>query len=256
MKFKPVALIVIGLLLGSSITMFLKQSPASTTMLLKQSPTSTAEILACINKNSLKVRLTVSGTCDVATENMSPVSDLWSLQPTTPSTTTTTVATQTKTYVIDGNGKSLGLLTDTEGREAYWVQTDTGKWRLSLSDADVSGILRPINSLEGPLYIDAGCTSPLFRPISTSRPENERAVVEIIITKNGKTSISRRGFRIEGELIGLPKIIFGFGYSEDYEVTCAVQDKSNITDQVPKKVYKSKPVDTPTYKLTLKTLNK
>ena len=224
-------------------------------MFLKQSPTSTVEILACINKNSLKVRLTVSGTCDVATENMSPVSDLWSLQPTTPLTTTTTVATQTKMYVIDGNGKSIGLLTDTEGREAYWVQTDTGKWRLSRSVFDVGGLLQPLYSLDGFLFIDAACSFPVFLPFVSSNPKDERAVVRVMITKNGKNQEVSRGFQADGEPITRPKIVFRISYG-DNGLVCARDEQPQIPDGAPKKVYKSKPVDIPTYKLPLKTLNK
>jgi len=245
MKFKPIALVVIGLLLGSTGTQYFLTPSTSTT-----------EILACVSKTTGKTRLTTSGTCDSNTETVTALTDLWSLQPTTSVPPTTTAATQKKTYVIDGNGRNLGLVTDTEGRDAYWVKTDTGNWRLSLSDVDVSGILRPLNSLEGPLYIDAGCTSPLFRPISTSRTEDERAVVEVLVTKNGSTSISKRGFRIKGELIVLPKIIFGFAYSEDNKLSCAAQDKSVITNEVPKKVYKSKPVDIPTYTSPLSIVEK
>ena len=59
MKFKPVALLVIGLFLGSAMTL----------MVIKSSSPSN-EILACTNKKSGKVRLTVSGQSSSESEDV------------------------------------------------------------------------------------------------------------------------------------------------------------------------------------------
>jgi hypothetical protein len=217
---------------------------------------STAEILACTNKKSGKTRLTISDECNNKTESKSAVTDLWGLLPTSSVAPSTIVSTPTQTYVVDRTQKIVGVLTDTEGREGFWIKAASGNWRLSRSDVDVSGLLRPVHSTEGPLFNDDTCQSPLFRPTVSANVNDERAVVDILVKGNGKKAITRRGFRISGSLIPFPKTIYGFSYSEDNQLSCSVQSVSAIADGVPKKVYKSKLVAIPKYELPLSIMEK
>ena len=247
MKFKPIALLVIGLLLGSTITLTLTRPSAST-----------AEILACTNKKSGKTRLTITGECNSQTESESAVTDLWSLQPTTipPAKPTSTTTALRKKYVVDATGKNLGLLTSSEGRAALWVLSATGQWRLSIETTEVSGFLRPANTLEGPIFSDEECSLPLLRVVAEGTDlKFERAVAEAMTIKGGQSSITRRAFKPIGKAIGLPSVFYGFGYEEN-QLTCVREQESSITDGKPTFVVKSKAVEPPTYSLPLSIVEK
>lgn len=241
MRRSSLALVMIGLLVGST-----------TTLALTRQSHSQREILACTNKMTGKVRLTVTGTCDLGQESESPVSDLWSLQPASPTNpttaeSTTTVALPRTKHVVDSDGKVLGVLTDTDGRDGYWIMSRSGRWRLSRVDHSVSGYLRPLNSTEGPLYSDAACSLPLIRPSAIGDDKNERAVVDVmrIVENQARTTIG--GFRVSGARIMLPRIIYGFSYTTDNTLTCSALDASVITGEVPRQVYKSTPAQIPTW---------
>jgi hypothetical protein len=240
MKFKPIALLAIGILLGSTITLTLTRPSAST-----------AEILACTNKKSGKVRLTNAGECDIRTESESSVTDLWGLQSTTvpqvQSTSTTT--TLRKKYVVDAKGKTLGLLTATEGRTALWVLSTTGQWRLSTERIEVSGYMNPAGTLEGPIFSDAQCSLPLLKLGEGTNLKLERAVVEVMTVKDGLVSTIRRAFQPIGRAIELPQVIYGFGY-EDNQLKCIPEQESSVTDK-PFLVVKSRAVNAPSYSLPL-----
>ncbi len=240
MKVKPIALVVIGMLLGSTITLTLTRPSAST-----------AEILACTNKKSGKVRLTNAGECNIQTESESSVTDLWGLQSTTvpqvQSTSTTT--TLRKKYVVDAKGKTLGLLTATEGRTALWVLSTTGQWRLSTERIEVSGYMNPAGTLEGPIFSDAQCSLPLLKLGEGTNLKLERAVVEVMTVKDGLVSTIRRAFQPIGRAIELPQVIYGFGY-EDNQLKCIPEQESSVTDK-PILVVKSRAVNAPSYSLPL-----
>jgi hypothetical protein len=245
MKFKPIALVVIGILLGSTITLTLTRPSAST-----------AEILACTNKKSGKVRLTNAGECNIQTESESSVTDLWGLQSTTvpqvQSTSTTT--TLRKKYVVDAKGKTLGLLTATEGRTALWVLSTTGQWRLSTERIEVSGYMNPAGTLEGPIFSDAQCSLPLLKLGEGTNLKLERAVVEVMTVKDGLASTIRRAFQPIGRAIELPQVIYGFGY-EDNQLKCIPEQESSVTDK-PILVVKSRAVEQLSYSLPLSIVEK
>ena len=247
MKFRPLALVVVGLLLGSTITLTLTRPSLST-----------AEILACINKKSGETRLTIAGECNIKTESESTVTDLLSLQSTTTSPAQPTPPTTTlrKKYVVDAKGKNLGLLTSSEGRAALWVLSATGQWRLSIETTEVSGFLRPANTLEGPIFSDEECSLPLLRVVAEGTDlKFERAVAEAMTIKGGQSSITRRAFQPTGRAIGLPSVFYGFGYEEN-QLTCVREQESSITDGKPTFVVKSKAVEPPTYSLPLSIVEK
>ena len=104
MKFKSWVLLVTGLLTG-----------AAGTLILAQQSSAPQEILACTHNSTGKVRLTVTGDCNPATETQSVVNDLWALQPTTTaglSTTavSTSVPMSLTKHVVDSQGRDLGVL--------------------------------------------------------------------------------------------------------------------------------------------------
>jgi hypothetical protein len=247
MKFKPFALIVIGLLLGSTITLSVTRSSAPS-----------SEILACTNKKSGKVRLTITGECNIQTESESAVTNLWGLQPTTvpPFQSTSTTMTVRKKYVVDAHGKNLGLLTSSEGRTALWVLSPTGQWRLSAETTEVSGFLRPANTLEGPIFSDEECSLPLLKVVDEGTDlKSERAVAEVMIVKGSQYGVTRRAFQPTGRAIGLPSVFYGFRYEEN-QLTCVREQESSITDERPTFVVKSKAVKAPSYSLPLSIVEK
>jgi hypothetical protein len=247
MKFKPIALVVIGVLLGSTITLCVTRLSAPS-----------SEILACTNKKSGKVRLTITSECNIKTESKSAVTDLWGLQPTTvpPFQSTSTTMAMRKKYVVDANGKNLGLLTSSEGRTALWVFSPTGQWRLSVETTEVSGFLHPANTLEGPIFSDEECSLPLLRVVNEGTDlKSERAVVEVMIFKGAKRSVTRRAFQPTGRAIGLPPVFYGFGYVEN-QLTCVREQESSITGEMPIVVVKTKAVKAPTYSLPLSIVEK
>jgi hypothetical protein len=247
MKFKPIALVVIGMLLGSTITLALTRQSAST-----------VEILACTNKKSGKVRLTNAGECNIQTESESSVTDLWGLQSTTvpPVQSTSTTTTLRKKYVVDAKGKTLGLLTATEGRTALWVLSTTGQWRLSTEKNEVSGYMNPAGTLEGPIFSDAQCSLPLLKLVDEgTNLKLERAVAEVMTVKDGLASTIRRAFQPIGRAIALPQVIYGFGY-ENNQLKCIPERESSITGEKPFLVVKSRAVKTPSYSLPLSIVEK
>jgi hypothetical protein len=247
MKFKPIALLVIGLLLGSTITLSVTRSSAPSN-----------EILACTNKKSGKIRLTITVECNSQTESESAVTDLWSLQPTTipPATPTSTTTILRKKYVVDAEGKNLGLLTSSEGRTALWVLSPTGQWRLSIETTEVSGFLLPANTLEGPIFSDDECSLPLLRVVNEGTDlKSERAVAEVMIVKGGQSSMTRRAFQPTGRAIGLPPVFYGFGYEEN-QLTCVREQESSITNERPMFVVKSKLAKAPSYSPPLKIVDR
>jgi hypothetical protein len=247
MKFKPIALVVIGILLGSIITLtFTRPS------------TSTAEILACTNKKSGKVRLTNAGECNIQTESESSVTDLWGLQSTTVpqvQSTSTTTTTLRKKYVVDAKGQTLGLLFATEGRTALWVLSTTGRWRLSTENNEVSGYMNPAGTLEGPIFSDAQCSLPLLKLGEGTNLKLERAVAEVMTVKDGLASTIRRAFQPIGRAIELPQVIYGFGY-EDNQLKCIPEQESSIVGKKPFLVVKSRAVKAPSYSLPFSIVEK
>lgn len=246
MKLKPIALLVIGLLLGSTITLSVTRSSAPLN-----------EILACTNKKSGKLRLTISVECNSQTESKSAVTDLWSLQPTTipPAKPTSTTALRKK-YVVDATGKNLGLLTSSEGRTALWVLSATGQWRLSIETTEVSGFLLPAGTLQGPIFSDEECSLPLLRFVNEGTDlKSERAVAEVMIVQGGQSSMTRRAFQPTGRAIELPPVFYGFGY-EGNQLTCVREQESSIADERPMFVVKSKPAKAPSYSPPLSIVEK
>jgi hypothetical protein len=247
MKFKPIALLVIGLFLGSTITLSVTRSSAPPN-----------EILACTNMKSGKVRLTITGECNIQTESESAVTNLWGLQPTTvpPVQSTSTTTTLRRKYVVDAKGKNLGLLTSSEGRTALWVLSPSGQWRLSIETTEVIGLLRPANTLEGPIFSDEECSLPLLRVMGEGTDlKSERAVAEVMIVKGGKSSVTRQAFQPTGRAIGLPPVFFGFGYEEN-QLTCVREQESSITDGKPTFVVKSKLATAPSYSPPLRIVDR
>ena len=192
MKFKPIALLVIGLLLGSTITLTLTRPSAST-----------AEILACTNKKSGKTRLTITGECNNQTESQSAVTDLWSLQPVSPSSTQ---SPSLKKHVVDSNGKDLGeLLSQDFDTNSYWIQNLNGVFNI-YADGKVFANL---NSWDPPIFQDSSCQLPLLGgEVQGSDLATARAVVAIPSLGTPSNKTQRIAFKPVGKSIPTPTEVF------------------------------------------------
>ena len=136
---------VIGVLLGSTITLTLSRPPAST-----------AEVIACTNKSSGVVRLLTRGRCDSSNELEYLVRDLQSILPTSSVLPTTTTGTRVpQKFVVDSTGKTLGQLTKEDGFSSFIVRTKAGIWSFGISYPRISGFLYKIG-----LYFDSKCQRP------------------------------------------------------------------------------------------------
>ena len=238
MKFKPFALVVIGVLLGSTITLALTRPSVST-----------AEILACTNKKSGKTRLTTSGACRPTDEQESAVDDLWALQPTVPRTgqpTTTSAKTSTK-HVVDSTGKDLGLLVAVDGIDTYWTRTDSGVFGLGISERRFQAQFGHVE-----IYSDANCTLPLIPFRASTDSDFRRVVTDDFFRKPRRV----RGFRVVGEPISNPRVVF----QRVIESGCTPYTKSDyqswesIVDV--SKFYRTEPVELPTYSPPLKIVER
>jgi hypothetical protein len=192
MKFKPIALVVIGILLGSTITLTLTRPSAST-----------AEILACTNKKSGKTRLTISDECNIKTESKSAVTDLWGLQPTT---STSTKPKALKKHIVDVNGRDLGeLLSQDFATNSYWVQNSNGIFNI-YADGKV---FANISSWDPAIFEDPKCQLPLLGGLTQGNDlTTARAIVEIpsIGTPSNKTV--SMAFKPVGKSIPTPVELF------------------------------------------------
>jgi len=264
MKFKPIALVVIGLLLGSTVTQYVVMPPTSST-----------EILACISKSTGKTRLTTSGTCDIKTETVTPVTDLWSLQPTT---SAPPIAAPLKKYVIDAQGKTVGELVSNEGLRNFWILVQGGLFEIRTNGyvgGDVfSGDLR--------IFSDKQCQAPYFAVMEgDTYSQQTRTVVRV--PKQGPPSdqFILKAFRPTGSPKASPKFAYFYVTPSGAKY---LQSRSNITDPnfadawatkagcvrvefeklidqsgeggIPKQVMNSAPVDMPTYTSPLSIVEK
>jgi hypothetical protein len=242
MKFKPIALVVIGMLLGSTITLTLTRPSAST-----------AEILACTNKKSGKMRLTVMRECDSQTEDQSLVTDLWSLQPSTSTVQpeTTTSVPRLKQYVIDSKGKQIGVLVDKDGASKYFVETQSGIWGYGVSHPQISGFLNRIS-----LYFDSKCKRPYLSGFQ--QPKN--AMMTAI---NFETDLTTDGYVATTGPLPMPKsgwIIQEIRDSNTEEIIERKCTTWNGTDSLEVEVnssfFKSEPVSFPAYTPPLRIIEK
>jgi hypothetical protein len=261
MKFKPIALVVIGILLGSTITLTLTRPLAST-----------AEILACTNKKSGKTRLTISDECNNKTESKSAVTDLWGLQPTT---STPTQPKTLKKHVVDANGKDLGELISNDGLRSFWVKTSTGVFEIT-SDGWVRGELAPTDP---PTFADSNCSIAYLWLYEDSRQDLElaRAVLD---PKNPNGSKSMTGFKVNGSPISTPKSMWFYNTPRNAKWKRQQQESSDTTianqgwlktgcikvtlEEIqdwseggfPKKVYRTTAVKVPSWSGTLSIVEK
>ena len=192
MKFKSIALLIIGLLLGSTFTLSVTRSS-----------THPNEILACTNKKSGKIRLTITGECKNQTESKYQVTDLWSLQPVaSPSTQPPSL----KKHVVDSNGKDLGeLLSQDFATNSYWIQNLDGVFNI-YADGKVFANL---NSWDPPIFQDSNCQLPLLGgEVQGSDLVTARAVVAIpsLGTPSNKTQLI--AFKPVGKSIPTPTKLF------------------------------------------------
>jgi hypothetical protein len=192
MKFKPIALVVIGILLGSTITLTLTQPSAST-----------AEILACTNKKSGKTRLTISDECNVKTESKSVVTDLWGLQPTS---STSTQPKALKKHVVDANGKDLGqLLSQDFATSSYWVQNPNGLFNIYADGR----VFANLSSWDPAIFEDSKCQLPLLGGMTDGVDlAIARAIVEIPSLGAPSNKTLRLAFRPVGKSIPTPAEVF------------------------------------------------
>jgi hypothetical protein len=264
MKFKPIALVVIGLLLGSTITLTLTRPSAST-----------AEILACTNKKSGKTRLTISDECNIKTESKSAVTDLWGLQP---STSTSTEPKALKRHVVDANGKDLGELVTQEGLNLFWTMFEGSL--LSLDNS--GGIGGTLSSWDPPIYADSNCRNPYIGFWKQKSESNARAVVAIAQVGSPNKPLVRKVFRPIGNPIATPSYVFYFvtpRQSKRYKsglnssivtseiipwlenpgcvrITKEDANKYGFGGSVPKQVLRSTPVSTPVFTGPLSVVEK
>ena len=192
MKFKPIALLIIGLLLGSTFTLSVTRSS-----------THPNEILACTNKKSGKIRLTITGECKNQTESKYQVTDLWSLQPVASSSTQ---PPSLKKHVVDSNGKDLGeLLSQDFATNSYWIQNLDGVFNI-YADGKVFANL---NSWDPPIFQDSSCQLPLLGgEVQGSDLVTARAVVAIpsLGTPSNKTQLV--AFKPVGKSLPTPTKLF------------------------------------------------
>ena len=264
MKFKPIALVVIGLLLGSTVTQYFVTPSTSTT-----------EILACVSKTSGKTRLTTSGTCDNNTETETPVTDLWSLQPTT---SAPPITAPLKKYVVDARGKTVGELVSNEGLRSFWILVQGGLFNISVGGY----ITGDVFSGDLSIFSDKQCQAPYFAVMEgDTYSQQTRAVVRI--PKQGPPSdqFIRKAFRPTGSPKASPKFVYFYVTPSTAEY---FQSRPNVTDPnfadawatkagcvrveleklkdqsgevgVPKQVMNSAPVDIPTYTSPLSIVEK
>ena len=263
MKFKPIALVVIGLLLGSTVTQYFITPSTSTT-----------EILACVSKTSGKTRLTTSGTCDSNTETETPVTDLWSLQPTT---SAPPITAPPKKYVVDAQGKTVGELVSNEGLRSFWVLVQGGLFNISVGGYTYGDAFGG----DPPFFSDKQCQAPYFAVMKgDTYSQRSRAVVGV--PKEGPPSdqFIRKAFRPTGSPKASPKYVYFYITPSDARFN---QSRSNATDPnftdawrtkagcvraeieklknmseagVPKQVMNSAPVDIPTYTSPLSIVEK
>jgi hypothetical protein len=192
MKFKPVALVVIGVLLGSTVTLAITRPSAST-----------AEVLACTNKKSGKTRLTISGKCNIESESQSPVTDLWSLQPTG---STSTQPKALKKHVVDSNGKDLGeLLSQDFATNSYWVQNSNGLFNIYADGR----VFANLSSWDPAIFEDSKCQLPLLGGMTDGIDlATARAIVEIPSLGAPSNKTLRMAFRPIGKSIPTPAEVF------------------------------------------------
>ena len=209
-KLKPFALVVIGVLLGSTITLTLTRPSVST-----------AEILACTNKKSGKTRLTISGKCNIESESQLPVIDLWGLQP------TTSISTQPKNlkkHVVDANGKDLGELISNDGLRSFWVKTSTGVFELT-SEGWVRGELAPTDP---PSFSDSNCSLPYLYYDEGNNQDLELARAALD-PKNPNGSKSMSGFKVNGSPISTPKSMWLYNTPSNAKRMRQQQESSDTT---------------------------
>jgi hypothetical protein len=262
MKFKPIALVVIGILLASTITLtFTRPS------------TSTAEILACTNKSTGKTRLTISGKCNIKSESQSPVTDLWGLQPTS---STSTQPKSLKKHVVDASGKDLGELISNDGLQNFWITTNGGLFNISTGGYvyGESGAWDPV------FYSDKSCQIPYFGvEQDVQYSSRTRAVVEVPKLGPPSNQLIRRAYRPVGRPQPSPKLVYFYvtprtsklvqqatnpDYINKYGwqatpgcLRVELEKLRNMSEAgVPKKVLKSSPVDLPTYRSPLTIVEK
>ena len=264
MKFKPIALVVIGLLLGSTVTQYFVTPSTSTT-----------EILACVSKTTGKTRLTTSGTCDSNTETVTALTDLWSLQP---STSVPPITAPLKKYVVDAQGKTVGELISNEGLRNFWILAQGGLFNISVGSyiaGDVfSGDLR--------IFSDKQCQAPYFAVMEGDTYSQQTRTV-VSIPKQGPPSeqFIRKAFRPTGNPKASPEFVYFYVTPSTAEY---FQSRPNVTDPnfadawatkagcvrveleklidkggeagIPKQVMNSAPVDIPTYTSPLSIVEK
>jgi len=190
MKFKPIALVAIGILLGSTIT-----------LTLTRPSTSNSGILACTNKSTGKTRLTISGKCNIKSESQSPVTDLWGFQPTSP---TSTQPKALKKHVVDANGQDLGELVTQEGLNLFWPMYKGGLF--SLDNSGRAG--GTIYSWDPPIFEDKKCRLPYIGFPTDEIEQKTRAVVHIMSIGSPTADPQLRAFGVNGDLIALPSSVF------------------------------------------------
>lgn len=257
MKFKPIALVVIGMLLGSTITLTLTRPTAST-----------AEVLACTNKKSGKTRLTISDECNNKTESKSAVTDLWGLQPTS---STSTQPQALKKHVVDAQGRDLGELVTREGLNNFWTIFDGGLYNLD-NNGRISGT---ISSWDPPIFEDDKCQLPYIGYPTDVIDKTTRAIVETMPSGSPSSEPQRGAFRVRGNLITIPSSVYIYvtpAWSKGYLTTKKNNSESSafedspwlekpgcisVTKQVaidhgiggrpPKRIYRSMPASTPVF---------
>lgn len=200
MRRSSLALVMIGLLIGSTATLALTRQSSSQ-----------REILACTNKASGKVRLTVTGTCDPVRESESPVSDLWSLQPAPPTSqtaveSTTTVARQLTKHVVDSNGKDLGVLISNDGFQSFWVEYQGGRFNITAGGSawGEGWAGDPV------MFSERTCQIPFINPVDSAELRSLRAVVDIPPPGVPSNKTTRKAFRPVGDLIATPKKLYRY----------------------------------------------
>jgi hypothetical protein len=214
MKFKPITLVVIGILLGSTITLAVTR-PA----------TEQVEILACANKSTGKTRLTISGACNFETETESAVTDLWGLQPTT---STSTQPRALKKYVVDANGQNLGELVTREGLNLFWTMYKGGLFSLDNS----GGIGGTVSSWDPPIYSDSKCRNPYLGYWQNENKSSTRAVVEIAPLGSPSKPLEKRAFQATGNPIATPKTVFYFVTPEQSKIYNSRLNSSVIAPEI------------------------
>lgn len=261
MKYKPFALVVIGVLLGSTITLTLTRPSVST-----------AEILACTNKSTGKTRLTISGKCNIKSESQSPVTDLWGLQPTS---STSTQPKALKKHVVDANGKDLGELISNDGLRSFWVKTSTGVFEIT-SEGWVRGELGPTDP---PIFADSNCSLAYLWHDKDSNQDLELARAALD-PKNPNGSKSMSGFKVNGSPISTPKSMWLYNTPRNAKWKRQQQESSDTTianqgwltsgcikvtlEEIedwqeggfPKKVYRTTPVKVPSWTGALSIVEK